>query len=400
MSSLPKTFFLDGRAEPERLEPWGITRVGDLTDLDIIGIPVWFACRPNSRALSVAQGKGLSEKQARISAVMEALESAVAEQTTQLISGIASIEEMKARHRSIVPLNHIQRCNLSLIDIGRSISWVKGRGLICGQPVYAPYELVGLDMRTHSAWDHRAFRMSTIGLGAGRSWHQAVLHAIYETLENDCTSLLELLGVNGGIQCAVECGDTKNRELRSGLAKVRAAGIEPRFFDLTGNIPLPTLGCFIQSPIPGGSRNRFSVSAGFACRPNAEDAALAALLEAVQSRLTSIAGSREDLRQETFADGFTPVPDHDGIGKKDITDLHSAPLLDSGADDAGTLEQVVKHVRENSAIDDIYVFTLSPPGFGFHVVRVLVPRLESVTDDGLVRLGTHTLERLLRKKPQ
>ncbi len=67
--------------DPELLRRFGITRVGDVTGLDIVGIPVWFAVRPNSRGLSVSQGKGLVPAQARLSAVMEAIEGAVAEDT-------------------------------------------------------------------------------------------------------------------------------------------------------------------------------------------------------------------------------------------------------------------------------------------------------------------------------
>ena len=59
----------------------GITRVGDITGLDRIGVPVWFCCRPNSRGLAVSQGKGITSERARLSAIMEALEGAIAEQT-------------------------------------------------------------------------------------------------------------------------------------------------------------------------------------------------------------------------------------------------------------------------------------------------------------------------------
>ena len=52
----------------------GITRLADVTGLDYIGIPVIMACRPNSRALSVAQGKGLDLDAARTSGFMEAAE--------------------------------------------------------------------------------------------------------------------------------------------------------------------------------------------------------------------------------------------------------------------------------------------------------------------------------------
>jgi ribosomal protein S12 methylthiotransferase accessory factor YcaO len=52
----------------------GITRLGNVTGLDLIGIPVAVAVRPNSRSVSVSQGKGLTLPQAMASALMEAVE--------------------------------------------------------------------------------------------------------------------------------------------------------------------------------------------------------------------------------------------------------------------------------------------------------------------------------------
>ena len=49
----------------------GVTRVADITGLDHVGIPVALACRPNSRSLSVSQGKGLTLDAAKASALME-----------------------------------------------------------------------------------------------------------------------------------------------------------------------------------------------------------------------------------------------------------------------------------------------------------------------------------------
>lgn len=42
------------------LPAMGVTHVADVTGLDIIGLPVFMAYRPNSRGLAVAQGKGLA----------------------------------------------------------------------------------------------------------------------------------------------------------------------------------------------------------------------------------------------------------------------------------------------------------------------------------------------------
>ena len=58
---------------------FGITRLGRLTGLDRIGIPVWTATRPNATNLSVSQGKGVDDAAAAVSAVMEAAEMAAAE---------------------------------------------------------------------------------------------------------------------------------------------------------------------------------------------------------------------------------------------------------------------------------------------------------------------------------
>src|SRR5881227_3639577 len=58
----------------------GITRLGNITGLDRIGIPVAIAVRPNSRSVSVSQGKGLELPQAMASALMEACEGFHAEE--------------------------------------------------------------------------------------------------------------------------------------------------------------------------------------------------------------------------------------------------------------------------------------------------------------------------------
>jgi YcaO-like protein with predicted kinase domain len=59
----------DPSATLKRVIPWmsnmGITRIANVTGLDRIGIPVVMVCRPNSRSVSVSQGKGLTLDAAR-----------------------------------------------------------------------------------------------------------------------------------------------------------------------------------------------------------------------------------------------------------------------------------------------------------------------------------------------
>ncbi len=52
----------------------GISRVTNVTGLDTVGIPLVMVCRPNSRSISVSQGKGCDLDAAKASGVMESVE--------------------------------------------------------------------------------------------------------------------------------------------------------------------------------------------------------------------------------------------------------------------------------------------------------------------------------------
>ena len=93
----------------------------------MIGIPVWFASRPNSRGLAVSQGKGLKHAQARLSAVMESVETAYAERCETLIRGRASHAELVAGGRRGVSFARMLRCASEQIDPDRPRFWVEGR---------------------------------------------------------------------------------------------------------------------------------------------------------------------------------------------------------------------------------------------------------------------------------
>src|ERR1700733_2330877 len=77
----------------------GVTRIADHTGLDTIGIPVIAAIRPMARSLSTQHGKGATPAAARVSAVMEAIETFTAEQPRRSIRG--SARALPRRHRLV-----------------------------------------------------------------------------------------------------------------------------------------------------------------------------------------------------------------------------------------------------------------------------------------------------------
>jgi ribosomal protein S12 methylthiotransferase accessory factor len=374
---------------PDFLKRVGITRIGDLTGLDTIGLPVWFAVQPNSRTLAVNQGKGLTHDQARISALMEAAESAIAEKPEGLIARYCSLEELIAAGEQAIPLERMSGCIFGSFDPERERGWVPGTSWRTGGRVFAPYELIGLDMRVDAPWDRDAFRISSIGLGASTGFERAALHALLEVIENDGIAPLEAFGMLEGFAQPLRYEAGGNAGLDEAVAKCVAAGFEPLFFDLTGRVPLPVAGCFIPRDVAGKKGPGTRYSAGFACRFEAHEAALAALLEAVQSRLTHISGARDDIDLPDYAPFSrtisAPPTDAPSIAEFSAT----FPLRE-----AATFEDAAELVCQSGA-EDIHVFPLSGDAEGVHVVKVLVPGLMVVFDDGLVTADAGMIARLL-----
>ena len=66
--------WLNGLSRDQLFEGWGITRVSQITRLDIVGIPVYSAARPAAKTLSCNSGKSLQRRLARAGAIAEAIE--------------------------------------------------------------------------------------------------------------------------------------------------------------------------------------------------------------------------------------------------------------------------------------------------------------------------------------
>jgi ribosomal protein S12 methylthiotransferase accessory factor len=375
------------------LAPFGISRAGDITGLDIIGIPVWFATRPNARALSVSQGKGLTHEQARISAVMESIEGAVAEQTRPLVAEYGTPAEMEGRGRKLVPLQSISRCRPSFFDPRRPRAWVRGTDYVTGVDVFAPYELVGLDMRVDSPWDYHSFQISSSGLAAGPSFEFAATRALLELIERDAQACVQMFGHHSGFCRSLYWHTGLHAGLDEAIDKIRAVGLEPHFYDVASKTGLPVAGAVISRPVLDVNGQGHQFSGGFACCLNAADAVLAALLEAVQSRLTNIAGSRDDMDESQYESGASnlPAPGGEPISLAAFAARHSCSCPAIGMGDLEWITQILLAV----GYPEIFFFALPVPVPGVHVVRALVPGLKSHVQGGIVRMRVDDITVLL-----
>ena len=121
------------------LAAMGITRVANITGLDRIGVPTAVAVRPNSRSLSVSQGKGLDIAAARASALMESIESFHAERV-RLPMLFGNYEELH-RTVSIFDPTDLPRARLNLFDESLALPWVVAHDVVSGEDFWLPYEL-------------------------------------------------------------------------------------------------------------------------------------------------------------------------------------------------------------------------------------------------------------------
>ncbi|EHS52395.1 YcaO-domain protein [Rhizobium sp. PDO1-076] len=377
--------------DPVALRRFGITRLGDLTDLDIIGVPVWFAARPNSRGLAVSQGKGLNQEQAQISAVMEAIEGGVAEDTQRHVREYGSVRSLASRGLSVVPLDDLARVDWQNLDPDRERAWVQGYSVRDQHTVFAPYELVGMDYRMDFPWDRQAFHMSSQGLAAGFDFDRTVLHGLLELVENDACFLVDALATRSLGLRPVAFPSGLCPALDQLVARVEAAGLSARFFDLTSSNGIPVIMASLPRSVAGQEGPGMRVVAGVACRLDRGEAAIAALLEAVQSRLTDISGARDDLTPQRYV-GDRNVPE-----KRLASDLSGTELLPldlSSHDQAGAVWQRLAHHLFARGVEDIYIFPLDTAAPEIRVVRVLARGL-SAAGASLNRLSAGALDGFL-----
>ena len=365
------------------LQRAGVSRLACLTGLDSPSVPVWSCIRPRSKSLATSFGKGLTEPQAQISAVMEALESAHAEDCVARVCRTASLDAILAEGCEVVPLLALSRCTGAEIDGDLSIRWVEGRGLRSGAPVLAPLELVGLDYSDAAALPE--FTMASIGLGAHTDPESAARHALLELIEHHSVSQIDQFPGFPDFLPRLGLDDAPSAV----LAAIETTGLGPArpvFRLVPGAFGTSTVLCTILR-YDSGSGIEQGRCFGVACRADLVEAALAALVEAAQVRMGLIAGAREDLKDHHYRRG-TAGTDLSGkeIGWRypGASDFAAAPPR---------LAEIVARMEADGAAEPC-VFDLTGADDPITVVRVLAPGLTCEASTSR-RLGSNAIDTLM-----
>ncbi|MEJ0011562.1 MAG: YcaO-like family protein [Bauldia sp.] len=365
----------------------GITRLARVTGLDRIGVPVWTAIRPNAASLSVSQGKGIDDDAAIASAIFEAAEIAVAERPHPAAFS-ASAASLAAAGRAVLDAGRYLRKGERAPAPDESALWVEGLDLISGAAVVMPEDVVRVaDVPGCRYWQ------TSDGLGTGSNILEASIHGLCEIVERDAMALWSFLGDD----------EVARREVTPGMlgdtvadmaARIAAAGFRLRLFDATSDIRVPTyLAVLIDDERKRAGLKYVDVASGSGAHPVATRAALRAITEAVQTRLTTITGSRDDVDPGEYARALPPdlrLYAGDGVPREAV-----------GAGYTGERDLVAYHdwlvarVRD-AGVRSLVLVELEAPDFPFVIARVVAPDLEQDPRSGNRKPGRRLVRAMLR----
>jgi ribosomal protein S12 methylthiotransferase accessory factor len=352
----------------------GITRIANVTGLDCIGIPVVMVCRPNSRGLAVSQGKGLDLDAARASGLMESIEGYHAEHITLPLK-LCSYEELRYAHR-VVDVLQLPRPRDAVFDPFQPLLWIEGHDLIQDEAVWIPYELAHTNY-TLASWSGRGtFAASSNGLAAGNHILETVSHGICEVVERDAVTLWGLKSADARRMTRVDLSTVDDPGCLAVLEKLDRAGVGVAVWDITSDAQIPAFQCAIVQRSENDLR-RLPAALGTGCAPSRAVALLRALTEAIQSRLTAITGSRDDMSWVMY----DASRDDDAFAAQRrliLAESGNRPFGGMSRDGDTFDEDVAWELGRLRAagIERVVVVNLTKPELSVPVVRVVIPGLE------------------------
>lgn len=377
------------------LPEFGITRIANVTGLDRIGLPVVMVVRPNSRSVAVSQGKGQDLSAAKVSGVMEAIETWHAERMTNPLR-LVSHREL-AQELPVVDIARLPEIDGGQFHRDAPMLWVEGVNLLDGTPRWVPYEMVHTNYTVPRPTGHGCFPASSNGLASGNTLIEAQIHAICEVVERDASTLWAHMTAEMRDARLLDPASVDDPECREIIDQLIAANLRLAIWDTRTDIGTPCFHCYLQDS--GADRGHLGAGAG--CHPAKEIALSRALTEAVQTRTTYIAGSRDDLSPEEFSaagrDAKYAYADRMGANAAPALDYRGLPVVaPQGFQE--DLDQLLARLRR-AGIEEVVSVDMTRPQYDIAVVRIVVPGLEAPHDDETFLPGPRVAGMRKRARP-
>lgn len=267
----------------------GITRLGDLTGLDRLGLPVVQAVRPEALSDVTSLGRGKTLRQAAIGALMKSMERAYAEAIppARVFVATADALDLPPDVFDALTLPHRRQDWRSI-----ETAWVLGLDVVDDVAMPVPLELVHTCYTEPPLPYDGLFYRTTTGLACHSTTIDAFRHGLFECLERD--AMARAFATHGFFERMRLSPEQLGDDVGKQLAAAAGCGIKAAFWAPPSPAGIPVVWC--QTIETGEEAPLLGLpTEGYAAAPTFEQAASAALLEALVTRAAVISGVRDDL---------------------------------------------------------------------------------------------------------
>ena len=383
----------------------GVTRLADITDMDVLRIPNYSAVVPGTEDyIWVYSGKGPTKRHAMASALMESIE-----RYSSLPSGWlgkfvrSSYSELSKTHKVLHPDKIVEPMRF-VYHTNMMMDWLPGHDLVSGEEIMVPASIALFRYTPPPPAINPFSYFHTNGLASGNVMEEAVCHALCEVIERDAMSLADLRAsaipfhilrtIVHSLNAAafsvspilsdrfvddpsifpdVDIEEINFEPVKSLVEKFRQAGISLMVKDITSDIGIPT---FNASSVEWISHDYGYLAEGHGTHPDARIALLRAITEVSQTRAANIQGARDDLRKIKYNDENTDdrrawqfLRSTKKIKFSEVPTFFNEDILDD--------INLILYRLKNVGLNQVIIVDLTNQDIGIPVVRAIVPGLET-----------------------
>lgn len=383
----------------------GLTRLADITRLDVLAIPNYSAVVPGTPDyIWVYSGKGPTRKHAMASALMESFERYSSLPNTDTRNMIqSSYEELSNKYTVIHP---DQICEPTRFQFRNDMQmdYLPGFDLLNDREVMVPAPLALFRYEPTPPSVNPFSFYHTNGLASGNVMEEAVCHSLCELIERDALSIAELrasaipfhyvrhiadsLRTHGfsspiitidkfrdesKIFPDVDFADVDFKPIHNLIKVFERNHISLIVKDITTEIGIPT---FNAASVEWVTHDYGYLAEGHGTHPDVRIALLRAITEVSQTRAANIQGARDDLRKIKYNQENTDekrswrfIPSDRTIRFSDMNSYYNPDILDD-------IKLILDRLRK-VGLNQVIIVNLTNSKLNVPVVRAIVPGLET-----------------------
>ena len=279
----------------------------------------------------------------------------------------------------VVDVMKVPRARYGLYNDQEAIPWVESIDLLGDDRAWVPSELVHADATVPRHPGSGCFVFSTNGLASGNTPGEAVLHGLCELIERDAIALWKLKEDSAQEQTRILNHSVDDPVCLDLMQRLNNAEMDALIWDVTSDLGIPVFRVLIYDRWSQSHFAPLPVAFGAGCHPDRGVALSRAITQAAQSRLTSIAGSRDDFTRRQYEETAMLSPEvaatYAELARSEGTRLWSNIPTRCFTSISAAIRWLLERLQ-SAGVERVCCIPISPEDAPLHVVRTIAPGLE------------------------